>query len=101
MEITYAEIFHKQGVIGLLWWTALVAILATRLRQAIKNGNRSLAYPLFLSASFVLFESATNPFLNNPIGMYPFIISLVGLGVLANPDRQQCSMNPCLESRRG
>jgi hypothetical protein len=83
MEITYLEILHKQGMIGLAWWTALIAGLAIRLRKAIKLGEQYLAYPLFLSAAFILFESATNPFVNNPIGMYPFIISFVGLGLLA------------------
>jgi len=94
MEIIYAEIFHKQGVIGLLWWTSIIAIMAIRLRKAIKNGNQNLAYPLFLSAVFVVLESATNPFLNNPIGMYPFIISFVGLGVLARPGMLPSAINP-------
>ncbi len=86
MEITYLEIFQKQGCLGLLWWTALIVTLAMRFKRAIKIGNHSLAYPLLLSAVFILLESATNPFLNNPIGMYPFIISFVGLGVLAHPN---------------
>lgn len=86
MEISYAEIFHKQGVIGLSWWASLFATLALRFRRARNRGNRRLAYPLFLSAVFVLCESATNPFVNNPIGMYPVLICLVGLGVLAGEE---------------
>jgi len=98
MEIMYAEIFHKQGLIGLLWWASLIAIMAIRLRKAIKNGNRDLAYPLFLSAIFIVLESVTNPFLNNPIGMYPFIIFFVGLGVLARPDMQRSAIIPPLSA---
>jgi hypothetical protein len=86
MEISYVEIFHKQGAIGLFWWASLIATLALRFRKARIGDSRHLAYPLILSAVFVLFESATNPFVNNPIGMYPFLICIVGLGVLAGPD---------------
>jgi hypothetical protein len=84
MEITYLEIFQKQGVVGLLWWAALLAMMASRLRRAIALGNKNLAYPLFLSSAFIAFESATNPFLNNPIGMYPLIFALVALGILSH-----------------
>ena len=87
MEISYLEIFQKQGAVGLLWWATLFAIMAYRLRKALALGNKSLAYGLFLSSAFIAFESATNPFLNNPIGMYPFIFALVGLGILGDPLR--------------
>ncbi len=86
METTYIEIFHKQGMIGLIWWATVLSILFLRLRRAVRWGNQNLAYPLFLSAAFVAFETATNPFLNNPIGMYPVLISYVGLGLLDEPD---------------
>ncbi len=94
MEIVYLEVFHKQGAIGLLWWAALIVALIHRFRQAIRNCGGHLAYPLFLSAVVILFESATNPFLNNPVGMYPFLISFVGLGVLAHDAAQSPSVNP-------
>lgn len=93
-EIAYLEIFQKQGLIGLLWWAALIATLAIRYRKALRSGNQYLAYPLFLSAIYILFQSATNPAVNNPVGMYPFIISFVGLGVLARPDAPRSAMNP-------
>ncbi len=85
MENVYLEIFHKQGIVGLLWWGALVVTLIARFAKAVKAGNQDLAYPLFLSAMFICAESATNPFLNNPIGMYPFLICFASLGVLAEP----------------
>jgi hypothetical protein len=86
MEISYVEIFHKQGALGLFWWASLITTFAFRFGKARVGENRRLAFPLFLSAVFVLFESATNPFVNNPIGMYPLLICFVGLGVLAEPD---------------
>jgi hypothetical protein len=83
MEIIYLEIFHKQGVIGLLWWAILIGIAMVRWKRAVRVGKGQLAYPLFLAIIFVCIESATNPFLNNPIGLYAFIICYVGLGVIA------------------
>jgi hypothetical protein len=98
MEIVYLEVFHKQGVLGLLWWVVLIGILAARFRKAIAVENRSLVYPLFLVAVFILLESATNPYINNPIGMYPFLISFVGLGLLAQPDTARSIANPALQA---
>jgi len=83
MEIIYLEIFHKQGLVGLLWWATLIGIAVVRWKRAVGAGKGQLAYPLLLAIAFVCFESATNPFLNNPIGLYAFIICYVALGVLA------------------
>ena len=82
MEIVYLEIFHKQGALGLLWWIVLIGMLVARFKGVLGTGDTALAYSLFLVALFVLLESATNPYLNNPVGMYPFLISFVALGVL-------------------
>jgi hypothetical protein len=85
MEITYLEIFHKQGVIGLLWLASVGTVLTLRLRKAVKVGNEDLAYPLFLCAVFVFIESITNPFINNPIGLSVLVVCIAGLRVLAEP----------------
>jgi hypothetical protein len=98
MEIVYLEVFQKQGVLGLMWWAALIGMLVTRFRKALASDNRRLVYSLFLVAIFVLVESATNPFINNPIGMYPFLISFVGLGILARAATAHAGMKPELES---
>ncbi len=87
MEIMYLEIFHKQGIVGLLWWATLIGIAVIRWKRAVRGGKGQLAYPLLLAVVFICMESATNPFLNNPIGLYPFIICYVGLGVLAESSK--------------
>jgi hypothetical protein len=83
MEMSYMEIFYKQGVLGLLWWGTLAFLMILDLRKAIHNGHESFGFALFLSAVFVALESLTNPFINNPIGMAAVLISFVGLSVLA------------------
>lgn len=83
MEIMYLEIFHKQGIIGLAWWALLLAMLTLRFIRALRSGRRNSAFPLYLAALFICIQSAMNPFLNNPIGMYPFMLCFVGLGLAA------------------
>jgi uncharacterized membrane protein YuzA (DUF378 family) len=82
MEISYLEIFQKQGLLGLTWWASVFMLLLIRYRKA-RNINYTYAQPLFLSVIFVIVESATNPFINNPIGIFVWIIALVGLDVLS------------------
>lgn len=85
MEIAYLETFHKQGVLGLMWLGAIIALLIIRFWKALNSGHRTWAYPLFLSPIFILIESATNPFINNPIGLSAVLICLAGLRILAEP----------------
>ena len=85
MENSYLEIFHKQGILGMLWWGSMCLFLITRYRKA-RHTNYKYAQPLLLSACFVAFESLTNPFINNPIGIFVWLIALVGLDVLSKAD---------------
>lgn len=93
MEIAYLEIFYKQGLLGLLWWATLFTVLAVRFARSVSRGRGDLAYPLLLTSVFIALESATNPFINNPIGMYPILISLAGLGVLSRQPASHSSIN--------
>jgi O-antigen ligase len=89
MEIAYLEIFHKQGLVGLFWWAAMFACIAIRFARAISRGNGEIAYPLLLTVVFIVVESATNSFVDNPIGIYPILIAFVGFGVLSQSKDQK------------
>jgi hypothetical protein len=78
MEITYLEIFYKQGLFGIAWWVALLGLICARYRQARRTGY-ARAEPLLLCALFVGMVSLTNPFINNPIGMSIWLVSFIGL----------------------
>lgn len=85
MEIAYLEIFHKQGIIGILFWVYFFFIATKdffRIRQ-----NRNLALPFYLAIIVIYVQSFTNPYLNNPIGMSINILSLVVLKVLLRQER--------------
>lgn len=77
MEISYLEIFHKEGLLGLFFWFTIAWMI---LKSYINIKDKDyIVKSFFLSAVFVYMESLTNPFLNNPIGMGMILISLISL----------------------
>jgi hypothetical protein len=84
MEINYLEIFHKQGVIGLVFWFYIfVYIIINYINvRKLNPANENLARPFLLATIFIYIESITNPFLTNSIGMNIIMISIVCLNVL-------------------
>ena len=83
MELTYFEILHKQGIIGLIFWACVGMSVVQHYRRASATVNGSEAAPYLLAVVVVYVQSLTNPFLNNPIGINIVIISMASLRVLA------------------
>ncbi|QEC68023.1 hypothetical protein FRZ67_12180 [Panacibacter ginsenosidivorans] len=84
MEINYLEVFHKQGIIGLLFWFFLLGYIVFIYWQIKRTNiaNEIYARPFLLATIFVYIESFTNPFLTNSIGMNIVMVSLVCLNIL-------------------
>src|SRR5258706_5915022 len=76
MEISYLEIFHKQGLIGLTFWAILLWSAWQKFRAAQPSG---LAEAFFFSTLFVFFQSFTNQYINNPIGLSMLLLTFVCL----------------------
>jgi hypothetical protein len=77
MEIAYLEIFHKQGMLGVVFWLSILGIIITKYQNII---NKNYIVKSFLVSSFFVYaQSATNPFLNNPIGMTIVLLTFVVL----------------------
>jgi len=83
MEISYLEIFHKQGILGLSFWFIFFLAIMQLYFKASRNGKRYIALPFMLSCLFAFAVTATNPYINNPIGMSILLISIAVLSVLA------------------
>jgi hypothetical protein len=79
MEISYLEIFHKQGLIGLTFWAYLIWLLYQKYRLASQGGLRDA---FFFGSLFIYFQSLTNQYVNNPIGLAMILLSLVSLDQL-------------------
>jgi O-antigen ligase len=77
MEIAYLEIFHKQGVLGLLFWFTILSVIVITYKKI--NNKNYIVKSFLVSTFFVYSQSATNPFLNNPIGMTVVLLSLIVL----------------------
>lgn len=80
-EISYLEIFHKQGLIGLVCWGYFGYLLIRYFYSALRNNPDSLPIikPVFISVILIVVQSATNPFINNPIGMSFLILAFLTL----------------------
>jgi hypothetical protein len=79
MEISYLEIFHKQGIIGIACWIIILFSLVKSYKSLPSKSGMSNAF--FLAALFVFFQSLTNQYINNPIGLGMILISMVSLDV--------------------
>jgi hypothetical protein len=87
MEISYLEIFHKQGMLGISFYTFLLTKLMGNYYKLLRNVNKDFSVKMkalaFMAASFFVYiQSATNPLLNNPIGISIVLISIVAMDTL-------------------
>ena len=87
MEITFLEVFHKQGMLGLLFWFGLFGNMVFTYSKILGANNKKIATPFLISTFFVYFQSLTNPYLNNPIGMTMVLLTFVVLMVLSREER--------------
>ncbi|MBL6449791.1 hypothetical protein JMN32_26000 [Fulvivirga sp. 29W222] len=85
MEISYLEIFHKQGLLGLLFWGAIF-ILLTKKFLASKASQFAISNAFYFGSLFIFFQSATNQYFNNPIGMSFILVALVCLELTSKND---------------
>ena len=81
IEMTYLEIFFKQGLIGLLPWIAIYLVNLIAWLE-IKGEDARLALVFHLSTLYVYLATATNTFLTGSIGMCIVLLSTVSLNVL-------------------
>ncbi len=79
MEISYLEIFHKQGLIGITFWAYLLWQLYRKYKLASPGGLRN---SFFFGSLFLYFQSLTNQYINNPIGLSMILLSIVCLDQL-------------------
>ncbi|MES3023179.1 MAG: O-antigen ligase family protein [Pseudomonadota bacterium] len=84
IENSYLWIWWKTGIPGLLFWLAplLVCILAfKRIPAASRSFPYACAY--FFSVVLIYMQTATNPYLQNPIGLSFLIMATFSLRTLA------------------
>jgi hypothetical protein len=83
MEISFLEIFHKQGVLGILFWILVLLIISMKFINTYRTNQTKDSLPLYLSSIFIYIQSQTNPYLTNPIGVSMIVISIISMDVIA------------------
>ncbi|WP_455283538.1 hypothetical protein [Cupriavidus necator] len=74
IEIAWAEIFFKQGLVGLVFWLYWLGQVVNMYYALDRQGRESLR-PYFATILFVMLISFTNPFMNNSIGLVAMLIA--------------------------
>ncbi len=77
MEISFLEIFHKQGLLGLSFWIILFGYIFVNYNKIKDAKSKKVIYPFYLGTIFILMQSFTNPYMNNPIGLSFIVLSFV------------------------
>lgn len=89
MEITFLEIFHKQGILGLFLWIGFLFYMIFNYLNIRNLAYKKIFKPFLVSIFFVYFQSLTNPYLNNPIGMSMVLLAFSVLLVILNIEKKE------------
>ena len=74
MEMSYLEIFHKQGIIGLF----MLAYLFFKIYvfwKGVLTSNKQISTLFFIGTCMIYFQSFFNPYINNPMGIGFILLS--------------------------
>lgn len=85
MEMSYLEVFHKQGLLGILFWIYLFYKVSIFYYKT-SGSNKKKAIPFYIGVILVYIQSLFNPFINNPIGMSFILLAFFSMRTL----QQRC-----------
>ena len=68
MECAFLEIFHKQGMIGLMFW-GYYLLLIFKTYSNLNALKRKCMFPFLISVLLIYVQSFFNPYLINPMGL--------------------------------
>lgn len=80
-EITYLEIFHKQGIIGLTFWMFILFYMSKTfwyLKEKI-----SISKPIYAGVLVIYVQTLTNPYLINSMGIGYLALAFVSLNSMS------------------
>ena len=89
IELTYANLFCKQGLVAIIFWLFPPAYIILRIRNILDSELRTVAMPYLMSTLLVYVVSFTNPFLTNSIGMSIVMIAMVAVRVISKSNRTE------------
>jgi len=101
MEISYVQIYHQQGLIGLAFGFIALLWITVDTVAICRRGSSPDAVALYITAVTVLVESGTNPTINNPIGMSVLMIALVAIQRIRESFREELPAGGAPSGERG
>lgn len=76
MEISYLDIFHKQGILGLFFWAMLLYALLYYGKSVVEKYKETADF--WVTAALMIYlQSFFNPYINTPMGMSVVLLALV------------------------
>jgi len=85
MEISFLEIFHKQGLIGLVYYLTVLFVAY----RAYKRSDQRNSIGLYMCVLFIFFVSTTNPYVNHPLGITVIAIAIISMLKLRELDKME------------
>lgn len=76
MEISYLDIFHKQGIFGLAVWMLLLVSVVFYGKSASRKYKETADFWI-TAVLMVYLQSFFNPYINNPMGLTVILMGLV------------------------
>lgn len=76
MEISYMDILHKQGLLGIVFWLFLL-IAVLRYAKTVSGKYKETADFWVTATLMIYLQSCFNPFINTPMGMTVVFMALV------------------------
>ena len=76
MEISYMDIFHKQGIFGLTVWILLLVSVIS-FGRSVSQKYKETADFWVTAVLMVYLQSFFNPYINNPMGLTVILMGLV------------------------
>lgn len=80
-EITYLEIFHKQGIIGLTFWMFILFYMSKKFWYL--KGKISISKPIYAGVLVIYVQTLTNPYLINSMGIGYLALAFVSLNSMS------------------
>jgi hypothetical protein len=87
IENTFLWAFWKLGAVGLLFWLLPLGLCIYYYTRISNRRSNPLANAYLFGTVLVYVQTATNPFLNNPIGLSFVLLAIFSLRRLSRPDR--------------
>jgi len=92
IENTYLWALWRMGIAGVLFWLTPLALCAYYYFKSRKGNSDGLASAYFFGAVLVYVQTATNPYLNNTIGLTFVLLAIFSLRTLAKGTASQIGL---------